>query len=88
MDKAFMRDFYETYYTDPYQAAIKDSEEFRKKRDIRYEIEEELTEMLGGAGTAEYKKFDEFLTAFLDEYDELLVEMYLLGASDREKMLR
>ena len=44
--------------------------------------------MLGGPGTAEYRKFDEFLIAFLDEYDELLVEMYLLGASDREKMLR
>ena len=83
-----MRDFYQKYYTDPYQEAIKESDVFFAKRDFRYKVEEEFSELIGGTRTAEYRKFDEFITAFVDEYDVMLEEMYLLGAADREKMLR
>ena len=88
MDKVFMRDFYQKFYSDPYQIAIGDSEVFSEKREFRYQIEEELTLLLGGPHTEAYKKFDEFITAWADEYDVMLEEMYLLGAEDREKMLR
>ena len=51
-------------------------------------MEDELTEMLGGTHTPEYKKFDDFISAYADEYDVMLEEVYLLGAADRERMLR
>ena len=64
------------------------NEEYKEKNRIRFELENEVEEMLGGNSTAEYKIFDDFLTAFYDEYEVLLEEMYLLGAYDRERMLR
>lgn len=88
MDKSFMRDFYQKYYSDPFQAAIEDSDLFREKREIRYRMEEELITLLGGTRTEAYRKFDEYVSAWADEYDVMLEEMYLLGASDREKMLK
>lgn len=88
MDREFMREFYRTNYQHACDVAVADSEEYKKKRDIRYQIEDELTELLGGTGTIEYKKFDDFLGAFEDEKDVMQEEIYLLGAMDREKMLR
>ena len=84
----FMREFYQNFYKHPSDEAIKDSEEYKEKNRIRFELENEVEEMLGGNSTAEYKIFDDFLTAFYDEYEVLLEEMYLLGAYDRERMLR
>ena len=83
-----MREFYKNFYMHPSDEAIKDSEEYKEKSRIRFELENEVEKMLGGMGTAEYKKFDDFLTAFYDENEVLLEEMYLLGAYDRERMLR
>lgn len=44
--------------------------------------------MMGGTNTAFYRKFDEYIGAYADEMDVMLEEVYLLGAADREKMLR
>lgn len=44
--------------------------------------------MMGGTCTDLYQKFDEFISAYADEMDVMLREVYLLGAADREKMLR
>ena len=88
MDREFMRVFYRTHYEHAYDIAVKDSVEYKKMRDIRYLIEDELTELLGGTGTEAYKKFDEFISAYADENDVMLEEVYLLGAADRERMLK
>lgn len=88
MDKGFMREFYQKFYLHPSDEAIKDSKEYKEKSKIRSELENEVEKILGGTGTAEYKMFDNFLTAFYDENEVLLEEMYLMGARDREKMLR
>ena len=88
MDKEFMREFYRNFYMHPCDEAIKDSEEYKEKNQIRFELENEVEKMLGGTRTNEYKIFDDFLTAFYDEYEVLLEEMYLMGARDRERMLR
>ena len=57
-------------------------------KSIRYVIEDELTEKLGGTKTELYQLFEKFIDAYADEMDVLLEEMYLLGAKDREKMLK
>ena len=44
--------------------------------------------MMGGNRTMIYKKFDEYISAFSDEMEVMREETYLLGASDREKMLK
>lgn len=88
MDREFMSEFYQKFYTHPSVEATKDSEEYREKYDIRSKLEDEVTNLLGGIGTAEYKIFDNFLSALYDEYEVLLEGMYLLGAADRERMLR
>lgn len=88
MDKGFMREFYQKFYLHPCDEAIKDSEEYKEKNKIRFELEEKVEKMLGGTRTTEYKVFDDFLSALYEEYEVILEEMYLMGARDREKMLR
>ena len=88
MDRQFMSEFYQKFYMYPSVEAIKDSEEYREKYDIRSKLEDEVAKVLGGIGTANYKIFDNFLTALYDEYEVLLEGMYLLGAADRERMLK
>ena len=88
MDREFMRAFYREFREHAYDEAVKDSDEYKEMRDVRHKVEDELTEMLGGTHTSEYKKFDDFISAYADEYDVMLEEVYLLGAADRERMLR
>ncbi len=88
MDREFMTEFYQKFYIHPSDVAIKDSDEYKKKYDIRSELEDEVEKILGGINTAEYKVFDKFLSALYDEYEVLLQGMYLLGALDRERMLK
>lgn len=83
-----MTEFYQKFYIHPSDVAIKDSDEYKKKYDIRSELEDEVEKILGGINTAEYKVFDKFLSALYDEYEVLLQGMYLLGALDRERMLK
>lgn len=41
-----MREYYRTYYTNPFDEAIRDSVEYRVKQAVRYVIEDELKFML------------------------------------------
>lgn len=88
MDREFMRAFYREFREHTYDEAVKDSEEYKEKAEIRFVLENEVIEILGGINTAEYKVFDKFLSALYDEYEVLLQGMYLLGALDRERMLK
>lgn len=83
-----MKEFYQKFYVHPSDEAIKDSEEYKEKSNIRSKLEDELIEILGGIYAVHYKKFDNFLSALYDEYEVLLEGMYLLGATDRERMLK
>ena len=74
-------------YENSCDLVIIDSEEFEKKK-IRYALEDKLEEMMGGASTHIYKVFDEYISAFCDEMEIMREETYLLGAADRERMLR
>ena len=49
-----MTEFYQKFYIHPSDVAIKDSDEYKKKYDIRSELEDEVEKILGGINTAEY----------------------------------
>lgn len=88
MDRDFMKSFYEKYYADPQKTAVKDSEEYIKQRELRYDVEERFVKLLSKSDDDLEQLFEEYLDACADEIEILLGEMYLLGASDREKMLK
>lgn len=88
MDKSFMREFYRIFYTDSFPSTVKESEAYLVKRENRYKREIELLEILEGIDSEAHKKFDEYLDACAEEVEIFLEEIYLLGASDREKMLK
>ena len=88
MDKEYMRNYYRRMYENPCDLVIIDSEEFKEKKKIRYALEDKLEEMMGGASTHIYKVFDEYISAFCDEMEIMREETDLLGAADRERMLR
>lgn len=88
MDRCFMQSFYKNYYMNPQNEAVKNSEEYPIKRNTRYELETKLTEYLKNTGEELLQLFEEYLDAYADEQEILLEEMYLLGATDRERMLR
>ncbi len=88
MDVEMMRQYYCDTYQCPTDAAIENSREFEQKRNIRYKMEEKLTQMMGGKGSALFKAFDDYVTAMADEHNVIEEAMYLMGARDRERMLR
>ena len=88
MDREYMRSYYRRFYENPSDLVVTESDEFKEKRDLRYNLEDELTEMMGGTGTIMYKKFDEYISAFSEEMEVMREETYLLGAADREQMLK
>ena len=88
MDKESMRNYYRRMYENPCDLVIINSEEFEEKKKIRYALEDKLEEMMGGTSTQLYKVFDEYISAFSDEMEVMREETYLLGAADREQMLK
>ena len=88
MDREYMGSYYRRFYENPSDLVVTESDEFKEKRDLRYNLEDELTEMMGGTGTIMYKKFDEYISAFSEEMEVMREETYLLGAADREQMLK
>lgn len=88
MDRKFMKSFYTNYYENPEHVAIKDSKEYSEKRGKRYELEADFVKRLNESGNELVQVFEQYLDACADEQEILSEEMYLMGASDREKMLR
>ena len=88
MDRAFMKSFLNNYYADYQSEAVKDSEEYRKRQTKRYEMEKKFELLLQENSKELVEVFEDYLDACADELEVLLEQMYLLGAADREKMLR
>ena len=88
MDREFIRSFYQRYYENPQGEAVKDSEEYKNKRDKRYEEESKLIKLLEKTNSDLLNALENYLDACADEQDVLLEETYLMGAYDHEKMLR
>ena len=87
MDREFMKSFLNNYYADFQSEAVKESEEYKEKRNKRYEMERAFELKLQEYGDL-CKLFEAYLDACADELEILLEEMYLMGAQDRENMLK
>ena len=87
MDRMFMKSFLNNYYADYQTEAVIDSKEYQHRKNKRYVIERAFE-----LGLQEYKELSELFEAYLDacadESEILLEEMYLMGAQDRERMLK
>lgn len=88
MDKEFMKSFYERYYENPYGEAVKESEIYCELQKKRQEIEGVLESKIRAVGEEIILLFEEYMDILSDEQEVLLQEMYLMGAQDRERMLR
>ena len=88
MDRAFMKSFLNNYYADYQSEAVKDSEEYRKRQTKRYEMEKKFELLLQENSKKLVEVFEDYLDVYADELEILLEEIYLMGAQDREKMLR
>lgn len=88
MDREFIRSFCRNYYSDFQTEAVKDSEEYQEMRRQRYEIEKRFELALQEHGEELLCLFEQYLDAYADEQEVLMQETYLMGAQDREKMLR
>ena len=83
-----MKSFYKRYYDDPQCEAVCESELYKEKRARRYELEEELEKALGEVGEKLKQLFNIYLDSCAAEQEVLIEQMYLLGAADRERMLK
>lgn len=88
MDKEFMKSFFERYYENPYAEAVKDLGTYHETQKKRQKIEGVFEVKLKDAGEKVWQLFEQYMDAWTDEQEVLLKAMYLLGAEDREKMLR
>ena len=88
MDREFIKSFLNNYYADYQSEAVKDSEEYRKRQAKRYEMEKKFELLLQENSKKLVEVFEDYLDACADELEILLEEIYLMGAQDREKMLR
>ena len=88
MDREFMKTFLSNYYVDYQSEAVKDSEEYRKRQTKRYEMEKKFELLLQENSKKLVEVFEDYLDVYADELEILLEEIYLMGAQDREKMLR
>ena len=88
MDRELMKLFLNNKYADLQTEAVKDSAEYKERRSYRYELEKKIELLLQELSKDLIKVFDDYIDACADEQEILLQEMYLMGAQDREKMLR
>ncbi len=87
MDREFMKKFYKTK-EDPYHIATEGDEEYRQEIEKFGEMEKEFCITVGGMESEIYKKYEECMDQFMSAMNVLVMDAYLLGAEDREKMLR
>ena len=88
MDREFIKSFLNNYYADFQSEAVKDSDEYKERRTRRYEIEKKFVLLLQESTKELVELFEVYLDACADELEILLEEMYLMGAQDRENMLK
>jgi len=88
MDVNFMRHYYTNVYENPQRKAVENSDTYFEKRNLRYEKEENFINKMKSIAPGLNAYFEEYLDSYSDELEILLEEMYILGASDREKMLK
>ncbi len=88
MNIDFMKDFYNTYYEDPVYEATKADEEYMCEKHKHTEMVNELAVILGGFESKAWKKYEDCMIQFYKTEEMMALDMYLMGAMDKEKMLQ
>ena len=80
----FRTNFYEDYL----QEVVKDSVEYKEKRALRYDVESQFDLAVQTNGKELVKLYENYQKVLWEELDCMFECVYILGASDRERMLR
>lgn len=86
MNRELMRKYYLSTYSEPETIAVKNNEKYRQLRRTFEEHEKEFEKALNNHKL--FMMYEELLADYIEMQSELCIEMYLLGAEDREKMLQ
>ena len=86
MDKEFIRKYCESVYSDLEVAAVKCNDKYQRLKKIFERHEDEFEKELGDRKL--FRLYEELLSDYMAMEHEMAVSVYLLGAEDREKMLR
>ena len=88
MDRTFMRQYYEEKYDEECFDKHRKKLEYVEAEKQHRLLEEKLKVLIGGENTPAWGMYEECMMAYIDLVDILRKESYLLGAEDREKMIR
>lgn len=86
MDKEFIRKYCESVYPELEVTAVKCNEKYQHLKEIFKKHEDEFEKAIGDRKL--FMMYGELLADYMDMEHEMAVSVYLLGAEDREKMLR
>ena len=86
MNREFMKGYYLNTYYEPEIIAVQDNEKYHQLRRAFEEHEKEFEKALNNHKL--FMMYEELLADYIEMQSELCVDIYLLGAEDREKMLQ
>lgn len=82
-----MAEYFKKIYADPAASATLDDPEYQRlQMDFRKE-ERELQDAMDVFDTKLFKKYERVFDAYFQAEYQLLADVYLMGARDRERML-
>ncbi|MCD7744947.1 MAG: hypothetical protein LUI13_06675 [Lachnospiraceae bacterium] len=88
MDRQFMLEYFDKMYEEPTTAAVKGDPEYEMLQKKMDQMVDEFEEMLGGEQSKESRILEEILTLADELSFRAVTGAYLMGARDRERMLR
>lgn len=88
MDRAFMAEFFTQQYEDPIYEAVQGDEEYARLHSKFKESEQALFNFVGGFDAPAWKLYEQLASDFYEAEHAMVKDVYLMGAEDREKMLR
>lgn len=88
MDRTFMMHYYEMEYEEQSVDIFRKLEEYAEASNRHRALEKKLRELVGGGDNPAWKMYEECMMAYIDLVDIMRKESYLMGAQDREKMMR
>ncbi len=88
MNRRFMCEYYDRMYDSPVSAATASDPDYASAREEHLRMEETFAGMLGGRDSEGWKFYEEMMLKLHEMYTLSDRDLYLMGAEDREKMLR
>lgn len=86
MDKEFIRKYCESVYPELEVTAVQCNDNYQRLKKIFEKHEDEFEKELGDRKL--FRLYEELLSDYMAMEHEMAISVYLLGAEDREKMLR